>query len=129
MQINSLGIAQGSIDVLGPGNAKSGKGDEIRHNGPKSSQARQERGQFKQSKEGQAFDEKDVIQAIEHANQSLEGIYTHFEFSIHEKTREIMVKIIDRESGEVIREIPPEQILDMVAKMWELAGILIDEHI
>jgi len=27
----------------------------------------------------------------------------------------------------MIREIPPEKILDLVAKMWEMAGILIDE--
>jgi flagellar protein FlaG len=30
-------------------------------------------------------------------------------------------------NDEVIREIPPEKILDMVAKMMELAGILVDE--
>ena len=40
-----------------------------------------------------------------------------------------MVKVINEETGEIIREIPPEKILDMVAKMWELAGILVDRKI
>jgi len=43
------------------------------------------------------------------------------QFSIHEETKEIMVKVLDTDTEEVIREIPPEKILDMVAKIWELA--------
>jgi flagellar protein FlaG len=38
-----------------------------------------------------------------------------------------MVKVKDRESGEVIRELPPEKSLDFLAKVWEMAGLLFDE--
>jgi flagellar protein FlaG len=72
--------------------------------------------------------ERMVIEAIERANKSILGGYRKFEFSIHEKTKEIMVKVIDADTNEVIREIPPEKILDMVAKMWEMAGIIVDER-
>jgi flagellar protein FlaG len=71
--------------------------------------------------------EKTLIEAIEKANKAMVGTYTTFEFSIHEQTKQIMVKVLDRDTGEMIREIPPEKILDLVAKMWEMAGILIDE--
>ncbi len=74
-----------------------------------------------------SISEKAVIEAIERANKALEGVYTSFEFSIHDETHEIMVKVLNRETKEVIREIPPEKLLDMVAKMWEMAGILVDE--
>jgi len=40
----------------------------------------------------------------------------------------VRVKVLDSETNEVIREIPPEKILDMVAKMWELAGLIVDER-
>ena len=40
-----------------------------------------------------------------------------------------MVSIIDRETEEVLREVPPEQILKMVAKIWEVIGIFVDEKI
>lgn len=73
------------------------------------------------------IDEKELIKSIEKANNALSLRYTSLEFSIHEKTKEIMVKVIDRDSGEVIREIPPEKILDAVAHMWEIAGIIVDE--
>ena len=73
--------------------------------------------------------EKKLIEAIEKANKSLQGVKTSFEFSIHEATKEIMVKVINTETNEVIREIPPEKILDIVAKIWELTGIMVDEKI
>lgn len=75
-----------------------------------------------------SFDESVWIDMIERANRAIAGATCNFEYSIHEKTKEIMVKVIDRDTKEVIREIPPEKILDLVAKMWEMAGILVDER-
>ncbi|HHW01024.1 MAG TPA: flagellar protein FlaG [Clostridiaceae bacterium] len=72
--------------------------------------------------------EKTVIEAIEKANKVFEGVYRRFEFSVHEKTKEIMVKVIDSATDEVIREIPPEKILDLVATIWEMVGIIVDER-
>jgi flagellar protein FlaG len=72
--------------------------------------------------------EKAVIEAIEKANKAIMGANRRFEFSIHEGTKEIIVKVIDSNTDELIREIPPEKILNMVAKMWEMAGLIIDER-
>lgn len=52
---------------------------------------------------------------------------THLQFQMHDKTGTIMVKIIDDNTGEVIKEIPPEKILDMIAKFEEIDGVFIDE--
>ncbi|MGB7605782.1 MAG: flagellar protein FlaG [Lutisporaceae bacterium] len=75
-----------------------------------------------------SMDEKQWINLIERANKALNGGNRNFEFSIHEATKEIVVKVIDTDTNEVIREIPNEKILDMVAKMWEMAGIFVDER-
>lgn len=48
-------------------------------------------------------------------------------FGIHEQTNRVTIKIIDKESKEVIKEFPPEKTLDMIAKVWEMAGLMIDE--
>ena len=48
-------------------------------------------------------------------------------FGIHEKTNTVTIKLIDKDTKKVIKEIPPEETLDMIAKIWELAGILVDE--
>lgn len=70
-----------------------------------------------------------LIKTIERAVQSLQGPQTTLEISVHEKTHDIMVKVLNRDTGELIREIPPEKTLDLVAKMMEIAGILVDEKI
>lgn len=70
-----------------------------------------------------------LISRIEQAVKSLEGPQTTLDISIHDKTHEIMVKVLNKNTGEVIREVPQEKTLDLVAKMMELAGILVDEKV
>ena len=48
-------------------------------------------------------------------------------FGIHEDTNRVTIKIVDKTSKKVIKELPPEKTLDMIAKAWELAGLLVDE--
>ncbi len=48
-------------------------------------------------------------------------------FGIHEKTNRVTIKIVDKKTKEVIKEVPPEKTLDLIAKAWELAGIMVDE--
>ncbi len=82
-----------------------------------------------QKPEGQlTMDEKQWINLIERANKALSGGNRSFEFSIHEATNQIMIKVINTDTNEIIREIPNEKILDMVAKMWDMAGIFVDER-
>lgn len=78
--------------------------------------------------EREEISDKMVIDAIEKANQAIKSVYREFQFSIHEATKQISIKVLDTETKEVIREIPPEKVLDMVAKMWEMAGIMVDER-
>ena len=40
-----------------------------------------------------------------------------------------MIQIRDKDTKELIKEVPPEKTLDMIAKAWELAGILVDEKL
>jgi len=48
-------------------------------------------------------------------------------FGIHEATNRMTIKVVDKQTKEVIKEFPPEKTLDIIAKTWELAGILVDE--
>lgn len=50
-------------------------------------------------------------------------------FGVHEDTNRIMIKIVNKDTKEVVKEFPPEKTLDMIAKVWEIAGILVDEKL
>lgn len=72
--------------------------------------------------------EKVVIDAIERVNRAISGSNRYFEVSIHEKTNAIMVKVFNSDTNQIIREIPPEKILDMLAKLCEMVGLIVDER-
>ena len=65
--------------------------------------------------------------AVNTANEQILGVNTQFQYRIHEGTDRIMVKLIDTESHDVIREIPPEKMLDLVADIWKRVGLVIDK--
>lgn len=71
--------------------------------------------------------EQHIKAEISKANGRLKHINTKCEFSYHEETRRISITVKDKDTEEIIREIPPEKTLEMIQKMWELAGFLIDE--
>jgi flagellar protein FlaG len=64
----------------------------------------------------------------ENKNEPSINDITNLKFQIHKETGEVMIKIIDSESGDVIREIPPEAILDSIAQIWKNSGIKVDER-
>lgn len=65
---------------------------------------------------------KRAVESINKSNPQTEAV-----FGIHEGTNRVTIKIVDKESKEVIKEYPPEETLDMIEKIWEMAGILVDE--
>jgi len=65
--------------------------------------------------------------AIEQANQSLKMYDKKIERVVHDVTKTVMYTVKDTKTDEVIREFPPKKIQDMIAKMWELAGLFVDK--
>lgn len=77
-----------------------------------------------------AEDHRRLDAAVESINKTLDVFDRGLKFSVHEDTNRIMVKVINRSKfeEEVIREIPPEKILDMMAEMLDIIGLLIDRR-
>lgn len=65
--------------------------------------------------------------AIAEMTKKINNLNAEAVFGVHEKTNRVMIKIIDKETKETIKEFPPEKTLDMIANLWEMAGILVDE--
>ncbi|MDY3797180.1 MAG: flagellar protein FlaG [Agathobacter sp.] len=77
----------------------------------------------KQQLEKQNAKIKKAVEDINRRAMNSEAI-----FGIHEATNRVTIKIVDRNTKEVIKELPPEKTLDMIAKAWELAGLMVDER-
>lgn len=84
--------------------------------------------QFDLHNQNTGLSQQDLENAVEQSNRLIFKDDNRFEFKIHERTGRMMVKLVDNETDEVIKEIPPEKILDLVASIWDLVGILVDER-
>lgn len=77
------------------------------------------------------FDAKDpamssIESAVTSANHKMTS--TRCEYSYDEITKRVSIKVYDKTNDELIREVPPEESLEMLQKMWELAGLIVDER-
>lgn len=87
----------------------------------------QEKGQFgsnEQNKDQQAKNDQ-IRKAVEQLNKRIGN--SEAIFGIHEATNRVTIKLVDKDTKEVIKELPPEKTLDMIARVWDMAGILVDE--
>ncbi|APQ96418.1 flagellar protein FlaG [Clostridium botulinum] len=70
---------------------------------------------------------REVKASVDKLNKLLEGQDIRLEYEIYGKFRDLTIRLIDTKTKEIIKEIPPRKIIDMVAKLCEMAGVLIDE--
>lgn len=75
------------------------------------------------------YDNRASIDAVKRAISEINKhtVNKTVQFGIHEKTNRITIRILDKDTKELIREYPAEKSLDLIAKTLELAGILVDE--
>lgn len=72
---------------------------------------------------------EEVEKAAEKLNRLMGIIDKRLEFSVHKQSGRVMVKVIDQQTGDVLDEIPPKRILDMLSSFTEMAGIFVDKQI
>ena len=73
----------------------------------------------------QAANEK-VKKAVEQLNRNMP--HSEAVFGIHDGTNRVMIKIVDKDTKEVIKEFPPEETLDMIEKVWERETVEIQKE-
>ena len=71
-------------------------------------------------------DNEKIRKAVEEMNKKAKK-NTEVVFGVHDKTNRMTIKVVERDSKKVLKEYPPEETLDMIAKVWELAGMVVDE--
>ena len=73
-------------------------------------------------------DEKEVKKITEKLNNTAASLNFSLNFQIHKKTGKIFVKVIDKNTNKVIREIPSKKMLDFLSKFEDAVGVLFDKR-
>lgn len=72
---------------------------------------------------------EDLESSIKGVNSFLEVNFTSLKFQVHEDLNRLFVEVVDRNTQEVVREIPPKEFLDMISSMLDHVGLIIDKRI
>lgn len=73
------------------------------------------------------FSKGDMERQVESLNKFMQSSTTHLKFTLHEQLNEYYVQVVSDIDNTVVREIPSKKMMDMVAKMHEMIGLLVDE--
>ncbi len=79
---------------------------------------------YKQAKE---LSKDEIGQLTKKMSRLVELINRDIKFKMHEKTERLMVQVVDSRDGTVLKEFPPHELLDVIAKIEEYVGILLDK--
>ncbi|SHL50237.1 flagellar protein FlaG [Anaerocolumna jejuensis DSM 15929] len=72
---------------------------------------------------------KRIKSLVEGANKQAGDGRRVCEYSYHEDIGRISIKVKDAVTNEVIKEIPSEDVIKMIEKLWESAGIMVDKKL
>ena len=64
---------------------------------------------------------------VAEVQERLDTMGTRLQLTLNKDPNSIVVQVLDRKSGELIRQFPPKELLDLQKKLSDLVGILFDE--
>ena len=70
---------------------------------------------------------QDLLNELEHDINTIHNV--GLEFSMHEESGRTMIKVVEKDTGDLIKQIPPEEVLELIARMGDVLGILFDERV
>ncbi len=101
--------------------------DDVR-NAPKYNQAEEEEDPLKEREEREPMDEESVSYMMQELNELMSKINCNLEFQYHKEVNMMSVRMLDKKTHEVIKEVPPEDMLDQMAKAREWLGAFLDKN-
>lgn len=74
------------------------------------------------------IDKDEIIKINGALNGFMDAINSDLQFVLHDKTKELMLRVVDRRDNKVVKEIPTHEMLDVIANIREYVGSLLDKR-
>ena len=76
---------------------------------------------------GGAGEISEVVKEINHLVHQVAS--TKISFDVDEETGRTVIRVVDKETGEIIRQVPTEELLTLVARMEQLSGLIFNQEV
>ena len=71
---------------------------------------------------------KDIERAVSQVNEAVQKVATNLEFAVDKDTDTVVVKLLDSNTHEVLRQIPSTEMLRIAKSLEHMQGLLLDER-
>lgn len=68
--------------------------------------------------------QEDILELIVKIDRFVESLSTKISFSVDDRTGKSIIIVIEKDTGRIIRQIPPEEMLELAMKLEEISGII-----
>lgn len=72
---------------------------------------------------------KELKEGVDQLNKTVQAFKKELKFKLHDKSERMMVEVVNLETHEIIKEIPPKEVLDMIGRIRKMVGLLLDENV
>ena len=94
-------------------------------------QEAQQAAQVEQAKQAERAQAKkiDLEEVAQKLQEFMGSINTSLQFSVDEEAGRDVIKVVDKESGDLVRQFPSEEVLDVIKSLSRATGTLLDEQV
>lgn len=87
------------------------------------------KGNSDEMSEAKEITKEEVEEGMEKLNEAIQAFHEELKFELHDESERMMTKIVNTKKHEVIKEIPPKELLDMLGRIKDMVGLVLDEKI
>ncbi|MFJ7669467.1 flagellar protein FlaG [Lysinibacillus sp. NPDC097195] len=109
--------------------SKKASKEEIAVTTSKSQLVTQMQGEKISTAEGQEISKEKLQSVVDTVNEFLQINHNASKFVLHDGLDRYFVQVVDTQTEEVVKEIPPKKLLDAFYEMQKLLGMIVDEKI
>jgi len=85
--------------------------------------------QMKQVPRSPSNEKQDVEEEVRKNNEIFKVLDVGIRFEVDDETKDVIVKVVDEASGKIIRQIPPEEVLKMRARLQKASGMIYNDEV
>ncbi|TYZ29024.1 flagellar protein FlaG [Selenomonas caprae] len=108
--------------------AKASDMESVKEQVKKSDDAQESNNQKQQKEDEQKMDENSVSYMTKELNDLMRRIDADLEFQYHKEVNTMSVKMLDKKTGEVLKEVPPEEMIKHMIKAKDWLGAFLDKN-
>lgn len=127
MDVNSVKTISTNVSGFSPNTAVDARTNTVKNDGVDKTEQGKDLPQRNDPKQQVSRDDLKIM--TEEMNKFMQLMNADIQFTMHEKTQQLMVQVVDTKQQKVLREFPSHEFLDTMSKIRDYVGMILDKKV